>query len=85
MLCVAENRGKTNEFLKMFLKDLGKVSVVSKVQYYMVRDESSEMFYKCSLAENINICPKYFKISLSPNRLDLLFMHHSYSNFPSYP
>lgn len=31
-LCVAENKGKTNEFLKMFLKVLGKVSVVSEVQ-----------------------------------------------------
>lgn len=31
-LCGAENKGKTNESLKIFLKVLGKLSVVSEVQ-----------------------------------------------------
>lgn len=31
-LCVAENKGKTNEFLEIFLEVLEKVSVVSEVQ-----------------------------------------------------
>lgn len=31
-LCVAQNKEKTNEFLKVFLKVLGKVPVMSEIQ-----------------------------------------------------
>lgn len=43
---VAANKGNTEEFLKVFLQGLGKVSVVSEVQQSMVREEYLPSLWK---------------------------------------